>query len=138
MEGEISKEEFEEANATFRVNIHRIEQKLEAVASIKSRAECFVRFAELQVADLAHVWRIASPEQRERAQNLLFEGGLDYSPKTGFLNRSKSSLFYGLEAVDFRKDDLVEAAGVEPASETTVNRELSCFFHVHFCLVTGA
>ena len=28
--------------------------------------------------------------------------------------------------------DMVEAAGVEPASETTVNRELSCFFRIIF------
>jgi len=27
---------------------------------------------------------------------------------------------------------LVEAAGVEPASETTFNRERSCFSRVHF------
>jgi len=32
---------------------------------------------------------------------------------------------------------MVEAVGVEPTSETTNNRELSCFFHVHFCLVSG-
>ena len=33
---------------------------------------------------------------------------------------------------------LVEAAGVEPASEKTSNRERSCFFQVLFCLVNGA
>ena len=50
---------------------------------MKVQAELFVRFAEMQVADLAQVWRLANSEQRERVQNLLFEGGLDYSPKTG-------------------------------------------------------
>ena len=29
---------------------------------------------------------------------------------------------------------MVEAVGVEPTSETTDNRELSCFFQVHFVL----
>ena len=33
---------------------------------------------------------------------------------------------------------MVEAAGVEPASEKTSNRERSCFFQVLFCLVNGA
>ena len=33
---------------------------------------------------------------------------------------------------------MVEAAGVEPASETASNRERSCFFQVLFCLVSGA
>ena len=34
--------------------------------------------------------------------------------------------------------EMVEAAGVEPASEKTSNRELSCFSRVHLCLVSGA
>ena len=38
----------------------------------------------------------------------------------------------------FRRRKMVEAAGVEPASEKTSNRELSCFFHVHLCLVIAA
>ena len=33
---------------------------------------------------------------------------------------------------------LVEAVGVEPTSETTFNRERSCFSHVHICLVIDA
>jgi len=31
-----------------------------------------------------------------------------------------------------RQIEMVEAAGVEPASETTYNRELSCFFRFLF------
>jgi hypothetical protein len=30
---------------------------------------------------------------KERAQNLLFAGGLDDLPRSGFLNRRKASLF---------------------------------------------
>jgi site-specific DNA recombinase len=126
-EGEISREEFEEANVTFREKICAIEEKIQAVDSTRATSASFVRFAELQLTDMAHVWRIASPEQRERVQNLLFQDGLDYSPKTGFLNRSESSLFNALETVDFNKVSLVEAVGVEPTSETTFNREHSCF-----------
>ncbi len=33
---------------------------------------------------------------------------------------------------------MVEAVGVEPTSETTFNRELSCFSQVHLCLAAGA
>jgi len=32
---------------------------------------------------------------------------------------------------------MVEAAGVEPASETTNSRELSCFFQVHLVSPTA-
>ncbi len=118
MEGEISKDEFEEANAAFRVKIHAIEERLQGAASTKAKADSFVRFAELQVMDMAHVWRIASPEQRERVQNLLFEGGLEYSSKSGFLNRSESSLFNALGTIDFRKDDLVDLIGIEPMTSS--------------------
>jgi hypothetical protein len=34
--------------------------------------------------------------------------------------------------------EVVEAVGVEPTSETTVNREHSCFSNVHLCLVIDA
>jgi hypothetical protein len=34
-------------------------------------------------------------------------------------------------------DVLVEAGRIELPSEGTNDRELSCFFLVHFCLVTG-
>jgi len=32
---------------------------------------------------------------------------------------------------------MVEAVGVEPTSEKTSNRELSCFSQVHLCLVSA-
>jgi hypothetical protein len=108
MEGELSKEEFEEANSTFRDKICEIEENLRALASTGATANSFVRFAELQLTDLAHIWRIANPEQRERVQNLLFEGGLDYSPKSGFLNRCKSSLFNALKTVDPQNTIMVD------------------------------
>jgi hypothetical protein len=107
MEVEISKEEFEEANATFRDKICEIEEKVRSFATTGATANAFVRFAELQITDMAHVWRIASPEQRDRVQNLLFEDGLYYSPKSGFLNRSKSSLFNTLDTVDLQNAVLV-------------------------------
>ena len=118
MEGEISKDEFEEANSKFRDDIYTIEEKLQALHSTRATSESFVRFAELQLTDMAHVWRIASPEQRERVQNLLFESGLDYSSELGFLNRSESSLFNALETVDSRKVSLVDLIGIEPMTSS--------------------
>jgi len=52
---------------------------------------------------------------------------LDFSPEEDFLNRFKSYFYNALECVRFGKGDLVEAAGVEPASETTKDKEHSCF-----------
>jgi hypothetical protein len=120
---EISREEFEEARATFQKRIYEIEEVLQILASNRATAGSFVRFAELQLTDMANVWHIASHEQRERVQNLLFEGGLDYSPEKGFLNRSKSSLFYALETIDIQKANLVDAVGIEP---TTSRLRVEC------------
>jgi hypothetical protein len=64
--------------------------------------------------DIANAWRIAKPEQRHRVQNLLFEGGLDYSPNLGILNRSNSSLFSVLEAMNSENGLLVGPEGFEP------------------------
>ena len=55
MDGEISKDEFEEANSSFRDKICEIEENLRSLASTGATANSFVRFAELQVTDLAHV-----------------------------------------------------------------------------------
>jgi hypothetical protein len=126
VKGDLSQEEFEEAKAALSDKIFGIEARQQTLASSRATADSFVRFAELQLGDMAHVWRIASPEQRERVQNLLFERGLDYSPESGFSNRSNSSLFNVLEEVDFQNTTMVEAAGVEPASEIAVSRESPC------------
>jgi len=131
MNQELTKEEFEEANATFRSEILKLEEKFSALDSMQASADAFLRFLELQATDLAKVWCIARPEQRTRVQNLLFGEGLNYSRNKGFSNRSKSFLYSALETVRFEKNELVEAAGVEPASEKTFNRELSCFFRSH-------
>jgi hypothetical protein len=71
-----------------------------------------------QTNGVGKVWRIASPEQRERVQNLLFQGGLDYSPETGFLNRSKSSLFHVLETANIQDTNLVDLIGIEPITSS--------------------
>ncbi len=40
--------------------------------------EAFLRFAELSLVDIAGTWKMATPENRQKVQNLLFEGGLHY------------------------------------------------------------
>jgi site-specific DNA recombinase len=117
MQNELSREEFEQANVDFAAEIYAIEEQLQAVASRRDTADSFVRFAELQMMDIANAWRIAKPEQRHRVQNLLFEGGLDYSPNLGILNRSNSSLFSVLEAMNSENGLLVGPEGFEPPTK---------------------
>jgi hypothetical protein len=118
MAGELSREEFEDAKAAVNRRIYEIEEKLRSLDSTRVTAASFAHFAELKITDMASVWRIANPEQRERVQNLLFEGGLDYSHEKGFLNRSKSSLFSALEAVNIEETNLVDLIGIEPMTSS--------------------
>jgi hypothetical protein len=85
----------------------------------RATAGSFVRFAELQLADadIASTWRIAAPEQQQRVQNLLFDGGLNYSLTSGILNRSNSSLFSMLEAMKPHNGQLVGPEGFEPPTK---------------------
>ena len=63
MRGELSREEFEQANVDFAAEIYVIEEQQRAVASRRDTADSFVRFAELQLMDIANAWRIAGPDQ---------------------------------------------------------------------------
>jgi hypothetical protein len=79
------------------------EQDLRDIESSRGTLSAFVRFAELHLLDIARAWQIAEPEQRQRVQNLLFDDGLHYSPASGILSRSNSSLFSMLEAMTDEK-----------------------------------
>jgi site-specific DNA recombinase len=113
---ELPREEFEQANAEFARNLYEIEEQLRIVALSRSTSDSFIRFAELQFMDIGNAWRIAGPEQRQRVQNLLFEGGLDYSPGAGILNRSNCSLFCSIEAISAQKSSVVGPPGLEPGA----------------------
>jgi hypothetical protein len=64
MRGELSREEFEQGNADFAADIYVIEEQLRAVASRRDIADAFVRFAELQLTDIANAWHISGSEQQ--------------------------------------------------------------------------
>ena len=90
-------QDYEENNAEFAAEIGAIEAELRLIESDAGKMDSFIRFAELRLVDMSRVWEIASPEQRQRVQNLLFRDGLDYLMRAGFLNRSKSCLFNAIE-----------------------------------------
>jgi len=116
LEGELAAEEFEEEKANLEVERYQIEDQKRGIVSMQATADSFLRFAELHLADIANVWRIAGPEQRQRVQNLLFREGLAYSPEQGILNRSKSSLFSVLEGMKLENGKMVGPPGLEPGT----------------------
>jgi site-specific DNA recombinase len=114
MHDEITLADFNEAKADCEKEIARIESKVREINSRRADADSFVRFAELQLVDIAKIWQIAGPEARQRVQNLLFQDGLQYSSQSGILNRSKSCLFSVLEATKSEIRLLASPTGFEP------------------------
>ncbi len=106
--------DYEENNAEFAAEIAAMEAGLRVIESDAGKMDSFIRFAELRLADISCVWEIASPEQRQRVQNLLFRDGLDYSMRAGFLNRSKPCLFNVLESISSESALLASPTGFEP------------------------
>ena len=114
LRGEVSQQDYEENNAEFAAEIGAIEAELRLIESDAGKMESFIRFAELRLVDMAQVWEIASPEQRQRVQNLLFGSGLNYSMSAGFLNHSKSCLFNVMESLSSETGLLASPTGFEP------------------------
>ena len=114
LRGEVSQVDYEENNAEYAAKIAAIEGEQRAIETNDAKLESFIRFAELRLTDMAEVWQLANPEQRERGQTLLFCDGLSYSMSARFLNRSKSSLFNLLELVSSESVLLASPTGFEP------------------------
>jgi len=110
----ISPERFKEEDEESCASISVIEEEIRTVNAARGTMDAFVRFAELQVMDIAAAWQIAGPEQRQRVQNLLFQDGLNYVPGAGILNRSNSSLFSILESTLSKDGMLASPTGFEP------------------------
>ncbi len=116
MRGEIDAQELEEQKATLAVEVYETEEKMRAIADARASADSFLRFAQLQMVDVRAVWEMAGPDERQRVQNLLFDGALSYDPSAGILNRSKSSLFSVLETIKTENGRLVGPPGLEPGT----------------------
>jgi site-specific DNA recombinase len=116
--GELTREEFEQANAELGVKVFELEEQQRALASNAATVESFVSFARLQLMDISKAWQIAGPDQRQRVQNLLFAQGLEYSPKSGFSNRHKCSLFYTIQKIGSSELNMVDLVGIEPTTSS--------------------
>jgi site-specific DNA recombinase len=116
MRGEIDAQELEEQKARLTVEMYETEEKMRVVADAQASSDSFLRFAQLQLMDMRTVWEMAGPEERQRVQNLLFDGALSYDPNAGILNRSKSSLFSVLETIRPQNGKLVGPPGLEPGT----------------------
>jgi DNA invertase Pin-like site-specific DNA recombinase len=114
LRGLVNDDDYKIGDAEYAVEIARLEQGLQDTRSKRVTLDAFIRFSELLLMDIAQAWEIADPEQRQRVQNLLFEGGLHYSPESGILNRSKSSLFSMLEGIKDENILLASPTGFEP------------------------
>ncbi len=114
LRGEVSHADYMEANAEYTAELSATEAEIKALSSDRATEDAFIRFAELQLMDIAGAWQLAGSEQRQRVQNLLFADGLPYSPKSGVLNPPKSCLFSVLEQIAAPNGLLASPTGFEP------------------------
>lgn len=64
LRGEVPQEDYQQANLEFAEEITAIESQLGSAQSQKTTTETFLRFAELQLMDIAGAWQRARDEQR--------------------------------------------------------------------------
>jgi site-specific DNA recombinase len=99
LNGELSREEFEEANADYLRKVDSLTQELHTLESVSARQEAFIRFVEVRLMDISGAWEKAEAENRYRVQTLLFSEGLTYDPTSNSLNSENSTLFNNLTEV---------------------------------------
>ncbi len=104
LKGEVPQSDYEQANTEFSREIENIEEELRGADSTQENADAFRRFAELQLLDIEGAWRMATPDQRLRVRNLLFQDGLTYKQESGISNPSNSCLFNLLVGISDGKD----------------------------------
>ena len=99
LKGEVEQADYEQGNAEFTREVAETERALRELDSAQANMDAFLRFAELQLLDVGGAWLIASPEERLRVRNLLFQDGLTYMPDSGISNTPNSCLYTLLEAM---------------------------------------
>ncbi|HEY0308870.1 MAG TPA: hypothetical protein VGB94_11975 [Acidobacteriaceae bacterium] len=114
LDGTVTSADYTEANEDFERAIAGSEKELLTITPQQEIQDAFIRFAKIHLRDVAGAWQLATPEQRGRVQNLLFDRGLPYSSDYGILNRSKSCLFSSLEVVNCSEILLASPTGFEP------------------------
>jgi hypothetical protein len=93
LRGEVSQNDYAQANSEFDNEIEAIEGRLNSEQSGGATLAAFLRFADAMMLDVAGAWRSAEPHQRIRLQNLLFQNGLNYSDQSHDFEHIKPSLF---------------------------------------------
>lgn len=61
-------------------------------------------------------WKKAGPKLRHQYQMWIFPDGIEYHPDSGLRTRRKNYTYQLLEALEAGDSDMVETAGIEPAS----------------------
>jgi hypothetical protein len=91
MDEKISQTTYTESEAECSDGIKSAEQDLRCLQSLGETKDEFLRVAtEFRSVDMAAAWQMATPDQKQRVQTFLFEGGLSYSAKSKSLNPSNA------------------------------------------------
>jgi hypothetical protein len=114
LKGEVEQADYEQANVEFTRDMAETERALRALDSAQANADAFRRFSELRLLDVGVAWSMATPEERVRVRNFLFQDGLTYLPDSGISNTSNSCLYTLLEAMTAENAGMAAPQGFEP------------------------
>jgi hypothetical protein len=89
---------FERMSLKFEEDIAALENQIAEVDVEKATFEQLLEFSKAMLVDIPTAWAMASLDQKQRVQNVLFPNGLKYHPETGILNSDNDCLFSQLEA----------------------------------------
>ncbi|MFY9645922.1 MAG: hypothetical protein WAK29_12130 [Terriglobales bacterium] len=111
LRGEVNQADYLQANSDFDSEIDALTQQLNASRS-HGTLPAFLCFSKLMLVDIAGAWLAAEVEQRVSVQNLLFQDGIAYEKKQGFLNTTKPTLFQQLRDLAHCKEGFGVPGGI--------------------------
>jgi site-specific DNA recombinase len=88
---------FERMNNKFEQDIRAQENQIAEADLEKATFDQLLEFSKAMLVDIPLAWAMASLDQKQRVQNVLFPSGLKYHPQKGILNSDNECLFSQLE-----------------------------------------
>jgi hypothetical protein len=97
--GNVKQADYQESNEIFDAQIADIQREIASTHFENAAVDDLLDFSQRVLADLPCAWMSAKGPTKEKFQTLLFQHGLTYDPKEGFLNSDKSPVISQLNAV---------------------------------------
>jgi site-specific DNA recombinase len=114
LRGEVSQADYAQANAEFDAEASLLTEKMALLSTDQMSLDGFVRFGKAALADFAGAWGRANGDQKFGVQNLVFQGGLHYSPESRKFEHLNTHLFSVVAGMSSEYGGLASPTGFEP------------------------